>query len=303
MKLLDYIFAARPMLLLPVWSIFLVSLHYHQQLSGERFDLTDLSLMISLTLAAAGAYYLNQVCDQESDRINGKLGFLHRGILSEKELTRWYLLLSVLSVTLALAVSVPTFFVVLVLFILGYVYSAPPFRLKDRPVGGLIANATGIGFVIPLAVMPDISFHTAGLLGWDNPFYFFFAVGSIYIVTTLPDRRGDEAAAKRTLAVLLPRRMVLMIALCLMMLSAWVAWYSDYTGLLYLSLFSSAFLILTMVVNSDKYILTAAKLPIFLLTLMASGFFWGYFLFMVAILFLARIYYRKRFGITYPGLT
>jgi len=35
MKQLDYIFAARPMLLLPVWSIFLVALHYHHELAQK----------------------------------------------------------------------------------------------------------------------------------------------------------------------------------------------------------------------------------------------------------------------------
>jgi len=302
MKILDYIFAARPMLHLPVWSIFLVSLHYHHELNRGRFEFSDLAIVISLSLVTSAAYYLNQICDQESDRLNGKLGFLQRGLLHEKALMLIYLLVSCLALIIAAFVSTATFFVILILFVLGYVYSSSPWRLKDRPIGGLLTNALGLGFFIPLAVMPGMSFHSAGQLGWDNPFYFACAVGSIYGITTLPDKRGDEAVGKRTLAVLLPKRVVLLIALVLMLLSAWVSWYSDHSDLVYLSLFSSVWLVLTIILGSDKCVLLAAKLPILLLTILAGIFFWGYILFIVAILVAARIYYRKRFDITYPSL-
>jgi hypothetical protein len=44
----------------------------------------------------------------------------------------------------------------------------------------------------------------------------------------------------------------------------------------------------------------AAKLPLLLLTLLAGFFYPGYFLFVVALLFGTRIYYRRRFHIAYP---
>ncbi len=46
MNWLDLIFAARPMFHLPGWSIFLVSLHYHHQISGDSFSVEDIFVLV-----------------------------------------------------------------------------------------------------------------------------------------------------------------------------------------------------------------------------------------------------------------
>ncbi|UCG62101.1 MAG: UbiA prenyltransferase family protein [Candidatus Zixiibacteriota bacterium] len=302
MRIIDYIFAARPMLHLPVWSIYLVSLHYHHRLSGDRFLWTDLFILACLTLMGAAACYINQVYDCESDRVNRKVGFLQNDILTEKNIKVMFVSVSAIAAGAAALISALTFFIMLLLFVLGYLYSAPPWRLKDRAVGGFAVNAFGIGFVVPMLVMPDISFHNAGLLGWDNPFYFFLTVGGIYLLTTLPDREGDERIGKKTPAVIFPRVVVVIAATVFMLLSGWVAFYSGHILLMYLSLVAVVTTVLMLFVRGTRYELFAAKLPILLLTLLAGYFFWGYILFIVAIIFSTRIYYRKRFAITYPEL-
>ena len=45
MQVLDYIFAARPMLHLPVWSVYLVTLHYNFESSPRAFQWADLKLL------------------------------------------------------------------------------------------------------------------------------------------------------------------------------------------------------------------------------------------------------------------
>lgn len=300
--MLDYIFAARPMLHLPLWSVYLVSLHYHHRLSGESFALTDLFILACLSLVAAAAYYINQVYDYESDSINRKLGFLQNDVISSRTAMGLFVVLSVIALGASVLFSLATFSIILVLFVVGYFYSVPPIRLKDRPIGGWLANALGYGFIVPFSVMPDITFHNAGLLGWDNPFYFFLTVGSIYLLTTLPDREGDTRTGKRTLAVVLPRAVVLMFALLSMLLSVWVAHYSGHVALMYLSIVSAVAIAITIFVRAPRMELFAAKLPILLLTLLAGYFFWGYLVFIVAMIFGTRIYYRKRFAITYPEI-
>lgn len=290
------------MLHLPVWSVYLVSLHYHHRLTGEPFSGTDFVILACLTLTAAAAYYINQIYDSDSDAVNGKLGFLQREIISGKTTMALFIALSVIALGTAVVFSVATFSLILVLFTLSYFYSVPPLRLKDRPFAGWFANAFGYGFVISLTVMPDITFHNAGLLGWDNPFYFFLTVGSIYVLTTLPDREGDAMTGKRTLAVILPRTAVLLFALILMLASVWVAHYSGHTALMYLSIISSLPILLAFIIREPRVVLLSAKLPILLLTLLAGYFFWGYFLFIVAIVIGTRIYYRKRFATTYPEI-
>ena len=301
-RLIDLVFAARPMLHLPIWSVYLVSFYYYHQLSEESFQWTDVGLMAGMSLMAAGAYYLNQVHDQVSDRINRKLGFLQTGCFSENELMIAYLTVSLLGMGCALWYSFFILIVFLQAFVLGYIYSAPPSRLKDRPVLGMFANGYAFGFLIPLTVMPELNLHNTGLLGWDNPIYFFLAVTSIYLMTTLPDRPGDHAVGKRTAAVLLNRRVVKLLALILMLLAAYVAQKSHRDLLLLLALLSALPILVTLFVSSEKLELLAAKLPILLLTILAGWFYPLYFLFIVVLLIITRLYYQRRFNAVYPKL-
>ena len=303
MKLLDYIFAARPMLLLPVWSIFLVALHYHHELAEKTFSWPDFLILSCLTILTAGAYYINQVFDFESDKLNSKLGFLQKRLVSAGMLMAIYIIFSVLAISAAVFISTTLFIIFLQLLLLSYIYSAPPFRLKDRAVSGLFANAYSFGFLIPVSVMPFITLHNAGLLGWDNPLYFFLSVMGVHILTTIPDIKGDKAAAKKTIGVVLPLRAALLSAFMSFGGAALVAHYSNFMPLMIIAVISATLALTALLTSNLQIILAAAKIPILLLTLLAGYFYPIYFLFVVALLFLTRTYYKRRFNVVYPGLT
>lgn len=303
MRFLDYIFAARPLLHLPVWSIYLVSLHYHLELSNDSIAALDYLMIFALTLAAASSYFINQIYDYESDLINKKLGFLQNNQITLKSMMNCFLLTALISIVIGFYLSLIAGMLILMLVVIGYIYSAPPFRLKDRPLSGFLANAYGFGFIIPLTVMPDINMHNTGLLGWDNPFYFFFTVGAIYFLTTLPDKEGDEIVGKKTVAVLLPQSIVKLSALIFLVISALIAFQSGFILLVYVSLVSIIPVIISLIIKSTKLEMFAIKFPILLLTLLAGYFFYGYFVFIVALVVLTRIYYKKRNNMIYPKLT
>jgi len=300
MKALDWIFGARPLLHLPVWSVFLVALHYHNELSGDRFGYQDFLILICLTLLGAGACYLNLVYDAESDRLNNKGHFLQRGILSERALMAGFIITSVSGLALSATISSLILFICLQLFVLSYVYSAPPARLKDRPIGGLLSNGWGIGFLSAVAVFPHMQVDNSGLLGWDIPFYFFAAVGSIYIVTTIPDQYGDAVAGKETIAIVVGRKGSLLLAILLMLIAALAAWESDYPVLMWLAVVGAVGMLVALVTHSDHTVRLAAKLPLVLLTLLAGWFYSVYFIFVVVLIVATRIYYARRLGIRYP---
>ncbi len=303
MKALDYFFAARPLLQLPIWTVYLIALHYHHELSGESFGATDLLLMFGINLLFTGAAYLNQVYDFESDRINRKVGFLQRGFLTRSNLRAGFVIVSIIPMAYAPFISPITMFVFAQFLFLAYTYSAPPLRFKDRPIGGLLANGWGHGFLVAVAIMPDINIHNAGLLGWDNPFYFFLTVGAIYTLTTLPDRVGDAATGKKTPAVALGQTGALLLAILLLALSAPVAYRSGFELLGGLSLLAVLLALGALFLRSEAALQLAIKMPLLLLTLLAGYFYWGYLLFVVALLLGTRAYYRRRFGIVYPELT
>ncbi len=303
MKILDYIFAARPLLHLPVWSVYLVTLFYHLQLSKDQFALQDILMLLALTLATSASYYINQIYDYESDLINDKLGFLQKEYISFGEMKTLYYICAILSIAIAFYLSIFAGVLIVILLLLGAIYSAPPFRLKDRPILGLLANAIGYGFIVPFTVMPDMTFHNNGLLGWDTPFYFSLTIGAIYLLTTIPDKEGDNLSGKKTLAVILSIPMIKLLALLLLLDSAAVAYNSGFTILLILSIISTLVLCLSLFSESEKILFLSIKLPILLLTVVAGYFFCFYIIFIVALIIITRLYYKKRFNMEYPKLT
>ncbi|HKK21671.1 MAG TPA: UbiA family prenyltransferase [candidate division Zixibacteria bacterium] len=305
MKIVDYIFAARPLLLLPVWSIYLVTRYYLADSAKYGLEVTDISMLAALTFMAAGSYYINQIADLESDILNNKLGFLQKDLVTRRGLIRGFFALSALSMIIVVVrFSAWDLLIVEQLFILGVVYSLRPFRAKDRPIGGFLVNAYGYGFLIPLTVhywMFHIKYvHVTDL---RLPAYFFCTVGAIYLLTTISDRPGDLKTGKRTAGVLLPQPLVLLFALILLSLSAWLAYNGGFDYLLYISIAACGPVIGAFFVKSEIAVLIATKLPILLLTIQAGYYYHEYLWFIVAVVISTRLYYKYRFGITYPRLT
>lgn len=303
MRRLDLIFAARPLLHVPVWSIYLVSLHYHQAAARRLFGWDDLAVMAGLSLLAGGAYYLNQAYDWEGDAINNKLGLIGAGMLSERALMACYLGVSVVALVGAALISWGLLVIFAQLFVLGYLYSVPPFRLKDRAFWGLFANAWSFGLLIPLTAVRPLSEHTVGLLGGDTPLFFLLAVGSIYLLTTIPDRHGDQASGKRTLAVIWPVWVVKVTALTLMVLAGALAFAGEMAGLVVVVLISLAPMLISLLMPAPPFERMAAKVPILVLTLWAGKLFPAYLIFVVVLIIATRLYYRTRFNLIYPRLT
>ncbi|HEX2896827.1 MAG TPA: UbiA family prenyltransferase [candidate division Zixibacteria bacterium] len=302
MKVFDYIFAARPMLLLPVWSIYLTALHYHNELIEGTFTFDNLAVMAGLTLLIAAAYYINQIYDRSTDLANQKVLFLQNQLVKANTLLKLFIILSIVPIGISVLYSKVVFFIYLQLFGLGYLYSAPPFRLKDRAISGLLVNAYAFGFLISISIMPNISPHNAGLLGWDNPFYFFLSVMGVHILTTLPDAPGDKATGKRTIGVIFPKRMAVLLSLFAFIGATLVAYKSGFKILARISTVSALVTFACVIISSGRLVLAAAKLPILFLTLL-SGYFYPYYLLFVVVLVLAtRSYYKRRFNIIYPKL-
>lgn len=302
MKALDFVFAARPLLLVPFWSIYLVALNFHHELAGKSFGWINALSLLCLTLLGAAACYLNQVYDADSDRINNKGLFIDRGILTKSHLTAGFIILSIIGLGLSVFVSNFFFLICAQLLVFAYIYSAPPLRLKDRPVAGLIANAYCIGFLIAFSVFPKININNAGLLGWDNPFYFAMAVGGVYLLTTIPDRSGDAATGKQTVAVVAGRTTTILLAALWLLVAAVAGWQSEYLLLCAIAVMSLSVTLGTLAFRSDKAILIAAKFPILLLTLLAGWYYPAYLIFIVVLVLATRIYYARRFNIRYPSI-
>jgi len=301
-KLLDIFFATRPMLQFAIWSVYLVSLHFHHLSTGETFGLYNLLVMVLISSLFSGAVYLNQLYDYQSDLENNKLGFLQKNFLTRRTLANGFIFFSIIPLIIIVFFSLPIFWIFAQLIVFGYIYSAPPLRLKDRPLSGLLTNSWVHGVLVSLTAIVAFDMYEMSQVNWGSPLYFFLTVAATHILTTIPDRKGDESTGKKTIAVALSRAVSLLIALVLVLISVIVAYHNNHAPLVYISLFASIMIMGCLFINSESLILASAKIPLLLLTLLAANYYPFYFLFVVALLFTTRIYYLKRFGIIYPKL-
>jgi 4-hydroxybenzoate polyprenyltransferase len=196
-RALDYVFFLRPVLLLPVWTTFLLGCG-----RTDRFWPTAAIAigMLSLSAAFGAAFVLNQYFDVEGDRRNRKCPFISSGRISRPSALRYYGLLLLLA--LGTAIAIPwAIALILAVLALGVLYSAPPWRWKDRPYAALFANALAHGGVVFLCGQRAAGVDLLKAVTPALPY--LFGVAAVYLLTTIPDLEGDRETGKRTLAVTL----------------------------------------------------------------------------------------------------
>jgi len=274
------------MLLLPTWSFYLLALKF---LHGNSDFGIDIKLILAgITLITIGAYFINQIYDFETDRINKKLGFLQQGLINKSEMMAAYIVVSIFPLIAGFAVDIKIGLIMIVMILLGFAYSVPPSRLKDRPLGGLIANAMAYGVLVPLSV--------PGFMDSAD-------ISRIYIViTVIPDREGDRKAGKLTLATQWSDRPIILLAFAFLLVALYSSFNLNNIFLVIVCSVSIVLFILALLVGTNGVILFACKFPILLLSLLAGYYFPTYFVFLLVLLILTRLYYNRRFGIVYPRL-
>ncbi len=302
LKLLDLIFLTRPILLIPVWTIFL-----HSQASGAMRPYLQLwpqpdrlVALAVLTLIAMGAYVLNQIFDIATDLANDKLFLLSQGIVSRRAAWICYGLVTLGGIAAAsLLLRSPIIIgMVWALALAGILYSAPGIRLKDRPIWGMAVNASAYGIFVPLSARPDLSWSQAPLA--TGPY--FLAVAAAYILTTIPDRKGDAAAGKQTVAVRLGSRPALYLALGLAGACAAVSACGHNWGMTTVALVTIVLIGAALTSARGLAAASMSKIPIMLLTVLAGSYFPLYFAVVLLTIVLTRAYYKSRFGIVYPRI-
>lgn len=102
--------------------------------------------------------------------------------------------------------------------LLSFLYSNPRTKLKSVAGGDVLVNMVGLGILIPLA-----GWAASGVSISEFPHWYllpiFFAMGSLYCLTLVPDHKADRKAGYKTLAVTLGRRPVVWLGLGLLVAS------------------------------------------------------------------------------------
>ena len=288
----DAFFILRPTLFFPSWTFFLAG---YSRGRGSGIVL----LLVWLAAALGAAFLLNQLADRREDRFNEKLWPLWGDRISNRmiHLELGVLIFMVIAggiwAGLELSGLLALFFL-----IAGIFYNFPPFRLKSRPILGIVACAVGvwIGYLIG-ARAADVSYGSAIL--WGLPYA--LAGAAVTLLTHVPDLDGDRRGGARTFPAVYGLTLtgawaaVLVIACALLALL-----FSDYI-LLAAAGVALPFFIRFLLLQNSEAAETAVKASVLSLAI-AVGLTWAPFLLMIAAYyFFARWYHHRRLGLDYPS--
>ncbi len=206
MRIFDWIFLARPIVLIPSWAFLIAG--YLRGCEQPGAAGTDMSVLLPafllLTLLMSGSYVINQIYDRETDKVNGKLFLLTEGYVQLR--TAWIEAVLLMAVPLVLSIVLfPSHLPWLAASaVVGFLYSIDPVRLKGRPVLDLIANGVGYGGIAFLYGYSLAAPVDGGAALHVIPYVLL--VGAIFLHTAVVDRAGDEKAGLVTSATLLGDR-------------------------------------------------------------------------------------------------
>lgn len=293
-RALDGVFFLRPLLLVPVWTIYLLGFGRPAELWPIHLDF-GLGLC-AINAACAAAFVLNQIFDMAVDRDNRKCPFLTSGAISVR--TAWWMYALLCAVALVPCflrplLALPTGGVLL----LGVLYSAPPFSWKNRPYLALAANLTAHGVLVFACGRLGAGAELAPIFGASLPYA--FGVAAVYLLTTLPDREGDAAFGKRTLAVLLGPERVARWALGWTLSAVLLALYQVDVLFLCGSL-PSVYWFVRAGRGDLAAAARAARWSVLGVSAAACVLHPWYALVLGAGFWLTRVYYRERWALTYP---
>ena len=304
--ILDYVALMRLSLLFPVW-LFLFAGHYWAKGSSYLPPATGLGfpfyiVFLSYSLAMASIYVINQIYDVESDRINKKLFLLPEGIIKIKDAALFAAILFLFSLAIAFIPPIDwTFRIVLLLsYLLGILYSAKPISLKDRPFLDMLSNGFGYGILNFLAGWITVKHLDVSALLHSLPY--FLSVSAIFLNTTIPDINGDRAQGKRTTGVALGEGPTTRLALIFLILALFSGLFlEDYivaaTALLSLPFFAKA--ALTRSIDDAK---VSFRIGPALLALLYGIHYPHFLILLVLTTAYLKLYYKFRFGLSYPSL-
>lgn len=292
--------------MVPVWTILLLGHHRSAVLSGESNSPGLLLLLI--TFLVGGVYLLNQIYDVESDKLNKKLFFLSEGYISKKNAIFQTILLNLISIVPAYLISLQLGFLFTLGFLFGFFYSARFFSFKGRPLGGFLFNILAHGnlaFLAGGAMNHPDGWASAQTLSGKSILFslpYMFAVGAVYLNTTIPDMEGDEISGKITPAVKWGKERVVLFSSTLVMVAIILSFLIKDIPFFIASALSFPFFILGALTKKNNDIVLSTKLSILFLS-MAAGFFYPWYFAILVLGFLGtRLYYKARFHYDYPTL-
>jgi len=182
------------------WALFS---RYGVEFAGTGDVLGMLATCIATFCAFQASVAINDLFDEEGDRVTGENRPLVSGTLERRDLVAQAVVFSLAALLFALNVKYQTFLFVVLALILSFAYSAPPLRLKRFP---LVSSLT-LGLVSLAACLVGFSVYAEerALALFPSPLAWIIVLsfGLGFAAKDLKDIDGDRATGVWTLPVLL----------------------------------------------------------------------------------------------------
>ncbi len=317
LKPFDYLFVLRPVQFYAVWAVFLAGFFVQNKFGvaatqfsansgvAEKGDGGLLLVGLCLTLLMGALFLMNQVMDRENNG-KDKANLVAQGEVTPKVALIESGTLLLLALVSAFLVSPKAIFPFLVMAALaGYLYNFKPFIWKDKPPMSVAANVIGaflifaLGWMIRGTVTFDSAVHSA-------PYLCF--VASIYLYTTLSDPKGADTSPKSSLGKKIGFQNAVYLGIALQAVATVFGLFLKDETIFYAAFFAIPFSVWAAVKLKMEDVRRTVGYSILLLTLAVlikyQIEFHSYVLFfgMAIFYFLAKAYYKFRFGLDYPRI-
>jgi chlorophyll synthase len=304
LRLFDFFFFMRPIILIPLWSFMLLGYAHTQNRWLWIIEMPS-SLLSTLFIATAFMgviHILNQIADRTSDHINQKLFFIPREIITIKQAYVEVMILLICAIpALCCCMSelIPLLYTLSILP-LGIIYSLPPLRLKAKPIIDTVLNGIGYGWVAF-----SIGWLAGGGFSWSislQALPYILAVAAMYMNTTLIDAVGDRQNGFNTTGIWLGRQKATcysMICIILVIISSILlhSWVCLATAIVSLPVYWVAFR-----KQTERWINLSLQIPGRVFVCLTGLIFPYYLVFIILLYLFTRWYYKKRFHMTYPAV-
>jgi 4-hydroxybenzoate polyprenyltransferase len=300
----DYFFILRPLILIPAWNFLLIGSFLASRQGGFTMDLVW--GLVIYTFVLGGVYILNQIMDIETDRLNKKLFILSGGFITVKVA---YIEMAVIwSLAILFSIKFGTVFLIIIVIsmLMGVMYSLPPIKLKGKPILDTLANGIGYGMINFAVGWLLIREFDPSMFGRFLPY--FLSICAVFINTTIVDIEGDRKAEEITTGVFLGANYAHLVSTFVMagaIISAYIQ--RDYICLIPAAVSFPLFVYSAVYCSKNnrvnrKATIASFRLPGLFFTLITCLLFPFYSFVVLAVLVAMRVYYKQRFGMTYPTL-
>jgi 4-hydroxybenzoate polyprenyltransferase len=304
-NIFDYIFILRPLILIPCWNFLLIGAYLGQGHGG--FNSTIILGLVIYTCVMGGVYILNQIMDRETDRANKKLFLLSEEYMPISHAYVQMVILWVIASIIALRFTWHFLVLIGISLVIGIMYSVPPMKLKGKPVLDTLANGFGYGMINFAVGWMCVAWFDWTMFSRFIPY--FLSICAVFMNTTVVDMEGDRRAGEFSTALLLEVKPTLAVSTVLMGSAVVVAWLMKdlVCGIPALLSFPVFFYVLVVVLKQRKTprqkVILSFRLPGVLFTL-ATIYLYPLYAVLILLSFVGmRLYYKYRFGMTYPTLS